>query len=83
MYSDERFAVSSKLELDLLLPSGEVVTCLAEVAWVTKLDARSSPAVYDIGLRFLQLPDGTATRIAEVLRWEDDRDPASADNEER
>lgn len=63
IYADEAFKVGRKLELDLLLPEGDTVTCLAEVAWSHEL-GDGDVAPYDIGLRFLKVPAEALEQIS-------------------
>lgn len=64
IYADEAFKVGRKLELDLLLPEGAVVTCLAEVAWCQPLP-EGDVAGFDVGLRFLEVPEEAADLISQ------------------
>ena len=66
IYSDERFKIGRKLELDLRLPDGSPLQCIAEVAWIQALP-EGAPAAYDLGLRFLKVPPGGIERIASIL----------------
>ena len=66
VFSDEPFRVGERLEVELFLPDGESVECLAEVMWLRTPPA-GTPAQYDVGLMFLDLPDPTRVRLSEVV----------------
>lgn len=70
VYSDEVFSVGAKFEVELFLPDCSSITCLAEVVWIRKLDP-GSPAAYDVGLQFLDVPREYAQRLSEVLEKTD------------
>ena len=65
-YSDEAQAVGTRLELELFLPAGGSVTCLAEIVWVEELP-EDAPARFETGLRFVQVEPEELSRIAAVL----------------
>ncbi len=71
IYSDESYKVDSKLELDLLLPDSHSVKCLARVVWVKQLDG-GAPAKYDIGLKFLQVPEHARVKLSSVLEADEE-----------
>ncbi len=56
IYSDERFEIDQKLELELFFPNGFSGKGLARVVWIKELPPGSG-AVYDVGLEFLELPE--------------------------
>jgi len=64
--TDEKVAVGTRLELELLLPAGSSVTCLAEIVWIEPL-AKGAPARFEMGLRFVQVEPEELNRIASVL----------------
>ena len=64
--SDENFKPGHRLELDVILPSGEVLRCWAEVVWVTSREP-DGEARYDVGLRFTDLAEPDIQRLAAVL----------------
>jgi hypothetical protein len=66
VFSDERFGVGKKLDLDVLLPHGESVRCWAEVVWLLEMDA-GGPAKFDIGLKFTDMAPSDIQRLAKVL----------------
>ncbi|HVO20682.1 MAG TPA: PilZ domain-containing protein [Anaeromyxobacter sp.] len=65
-YSDEKEALGTRLELELFLPAGASVTCLAEIVWIEPL-AEGAPARFEMGLRFVQVEPEELNRIAAVL----------------
>lgn len=66
VFSDERFTVGSRLDLDVLLPDTSTVRCWAEVVWLVELDA-GAPAGFDVGLRFTDMAAADIQRLAAVL----------------
>lgn len=60
IYSDEKYALGSLLKMELFASGAPSVTYTAEVASIEALPA-GAPAVYDVGLRFVDLtPDALA-----------------------
>jgi hypothetical protein len=60
IYSDEKYALGALLKMELFAQGAESVTYTAEVVWIEALPA-GSPAIYDVGLRFVDLrPDALA-----------------------
>lgn len=66
VYSDEPFHVDDQLTVELFLPDGASVSCLARVAWQRPLP-EGSPAVYDVGLELLEAPSEGLERLGQVL----------------
>lgn len=67
VYSDDPFAVGDRLEIDLLSADGDdFVTCLTEVVWIREI-AGGSPARYDVGLRFLEIPAAARAMIEDLV----------------
>jgi c-di-GMP-binding flagellar brake protein YcgR len=64
--SDEDFKPGHRLELEVVLPSGEFLRCWAEVVWVASREA-DGEARYDVGLRFTDLAESDIQRLAAVL----------------
>lgn len=68
VYSDEEFEIGTRLEIDLLTADGDdFVTCLTEVTWVRTLTA-DAPAPFDVGLRFLEVPERAQAMIEGLIR---------------
>lgn len=67
VYTDDRHQVGEHLELELFLPEGEAVTLDTQVMWVDALGA-DAPAKFEIGLRFVDLPEIDRERLEAVLR---------------
>jgi hypothetical protein len=65
-YSDEAMAVGQLLEVDVLLPDGEVATSVAPVDWVESLPP-GRPARFEVGLRVVHAPLGHLDRLEAVL----------------
>jgi c-di-GMP-binding flagellar brake protein YcgR len=67
VYSDDGYAVGDRLEIDLLTADGDdFVTCLTEVVWIRELPS-GSPAAFDVGLRFLEIPPAAKAMIEDLV----------------
>jgi Tfp pilus assembly protein PilZ len=66
VFSDERFSIGSRLDLDVLLPDGSTVRCWAKVVWLTEL-VPEDQAKFDIGLKFTDMAPIDVQRLASVL----------------
>jgi PilZ domain len=66
IFSDESFKPGHRLELDVVLPSGEYLRCWAQVMWVMSREP-DGEAMYDVGLRFTDLAERDIQRLAAVL----------------
>lgn len=76
VYSDDPYEKGHRLEIDLLDADGdEFVTCLTEVVWIRELPP-NSPARYDVGLRFLEIPAAARARIEALVNTARARDDA-------
>jgi c-di-GMP-binding flagellar brake protein YcgR len=76
VYSDDPFAVSDRLEIDLLSADGDdFVTCLTEVVWIREV-AGGRPARYDVGLRFLEIPARARAMLQDIVTRAQEREPA-------
>lgn len=51
-YSDERYKIGSRLELELSFPGGESAVVLAEVVWVDSLP-EGGPSLFEVGMRYV------------------------------
>lgn len=75
VYSDEEFELGTRLEIDLLSADGDdFVTVLTEVVWQSPIEG-GKPAQYDVGLRFLEIPDRARAMIENLVgrgRQDDD-----------
>jgi hypothetical protein len=65
-YSDEAMLAGHLLEVDVLLPDGEVATAVAQVDWVEPIPG-GKPARYEVGLRVVHAPLGHLDRLQSVL----------------
>lgn len=90
VFSDERMKVGSKLNLELMPDPETSVSVLARVAWIDELP-EDSPAKYDVGLEFLDVPEEMISRLAAILQRDEDfkraveeapRDPVWEDDDE-
>lgn len=66
VYSDDHFAVGSRLDLDILLPEQASVRCWAVVVWLAELGS-DAPARFDVGLRFTDMAPSDIQRLASAL----------------
>ncbi len=67
VYSDDAFEVGSRMEIDLMAETGDdFVTCVTEVVWIRELPGRK-PAMYDVGLQFLDVPPKGRSMIEKLL----------------
>ena len=71
VYSDDRLKKGTKLNLELLAGPDNVVQVLARVVWVDELP-KGSPAKFDVGLEFLDVPEEMASRLALILQKDED-----------
>jgi hypothetical protein len=67
VYSDDRLAVGTPLDLELVLGGGATVRCWARVVWIDELSAPSA-AAYEIGLEFTDMADADRALLGEALR---------------
>lgn len=65
-YSDERYKVGKRLELELAFPDGESATVLAEVVWVEALPD-DAPARFDVGMRYVDTTAHDLTLLHRAL----------------
>jgi hypothetical protein len=66
VFSDEEFAVGTRLDLDVQLPDGSMVRCWAEVVWVVALGPVAE-ARFDVGLKFTDMAPDDLQRLSAVL----------------
>jgi hypothetical protein len=66
VFSDDAHTLGTRLELELLLADGQTLVFDAEVVWLDKLP-EGSPALYDVGLRYIAPQEGEISRLSEVL----------------
>jgi len=71
VYSDERLKLGTKLNLELLSAPDSSVKVLARVVWIDELEA-GSPARYDVGLEFLDVPEEMTSRLTAILQKDED-----------
>ncbi len=69
LYADDAAAPGDRLELELFLPGDVEIVCRVEVVWVEKLP-EGAPALYDVGMRFVEISDQDRERLGSVLRAE-------------
>jgi hypothetical protein len=75
VFSDERMKIGSKLNLELMPEPETSVQVLARVAWIDELP-EDSPAKFDVGLEFLDVPEEMISRLAAILQRDEDFKPA-------
>src|SRR5512143_2296630 len=66
IYSDDVFEIGTRIELELLAAGDETIEFNARVVWVDVLPA-GAPALYDVGLEFLELSDGAKRHLEALL----------------
>jgi len=66
-YSDDRYPLGKRLELELFFPDGRGAVVLAEVVWIESLP-EGGPARYDVGVRFLDCTVESLELIQEAVR---------------
>jgi hypothetical protein len=91
VFSDDRLKLGTKLNLELLAAPDNTVQVLARVVWIDELEA-GSPARYDVGLEFLDVPEEMISRLSDILQKDEEymrelevpppRDPVWDDDEE-
>jgi c-di-GMP-binding flagellar brake protein YcgR len=67
VYSDERYEVGQKLELELFFPNDVSGKSIARVVWIKELPPGSG-AVYDVGLEFLEIPEKAIKEFLAVFK---------------
>jgi hypothetical protein len=65
-FSDERYVVGKRLELELAFQDGESATVLAEVVWIEALPT-GSPALFDVGMRYVDASPEDMDRLQRAL----------------
>jgi len=66
IWSDEKLHVGERLRIDLILPEGEPVRALVQVAWHQALPD-DAPARWELGLQMLELNKDDLDRLQAVL----------------
>ena len=74
VYSDDRLKLGRKLNVELLAEPGCTIQVLARVVWIDELE-KGSPARYDVGLEFLDVPEEMTSRLAAILQKDEDYEP--------
>ncbi len=69
IYSEDKFKIGKRLELELLLPNDIVLTCTVRVVWQNPFP-EGSKTKYDIGLQFLDLPVDGLQYLTKLLEPE-------------
>jgi Tfp pilus assembly protein PilZ len=67
IYSDTRWDIGEKVDLELHFPNGFSGQGKARVVWIKELPPASGSS-YDVGLEFLDLPEGVRKELAEALK---------------
>ncbi|MEM6295293.1 MAG: PilZ domain-containing protein [Myxococcota bacterium] len=66
VYSDEPFDIGARFEVELFLEDRSSVNCLTEVMWIRDVPG-GDPAAYDIGLKFLHVPEAAYAKLDALL----------------
>ncbi len=67
IYSDTRWHVGDKVQIELHFPNGFSGIGSARVVWIKELPPDSG-AGYDVGLEFLELPEEAIKELKETLK---------------
>jgi hypothetical protein len=67
IYSDERFYVGQKLELEFFFPNGSIIKATAGVVWTKELPP-GSEAIFDVGMEFTELSEEARKELEGVLK---------------
>jgi hypothetical protein len=71
VFSDDRLRIGTRLNIELLDAPTSTVQVLARVVWIDELDA-GSPALFDVGLEFLDVPEEMMSRLMAILEKDED-----------
>lgn len=71
IFSDDPMKVGELLKLEFFLPDVSPRTYTVEVVWIESLPA-GAPALYDVGLKFIQLEPADLGLLVTVLGPEED-----------
>ena len=71
VYSDDRMKVGTRVDLELLASPDSTVQVLAQVVWIDELGS-GGPARYDVGLEFLGVAEEMRSRLASILRKDEE-----------
>lgn len=66
IYSDDKFKIGKRLEIELLLSDDDILRFTAKVVWQNPLP-ESAAASYDVGLQFLDIPQDGLQRLSKIL----------------
>ncbi len=66
IFSDDKFKVGKRLELELFLPNDDILMFTAKVVWQHELPPDETVR-YDVGLQFLDVPKDKLEVLQEVL----------------
>ena len=67
IFSDEKFKIGKRLEIEFFLPSGFSITAIAQVVWIDELPPNSD-SLFDVGLEFINLPPHALKELEAVLK---------------
>jgi hypothetical protein len=71
VYSDDKLKLGKRLHLELYAAPGSTIQVLARVVWIDELEA-GSPARYDVGFEFLDVPEEMMSRLAAIMQKDED-----------
>lgn len=66
IYSDERFEVGKRMEVELFMPGDFSITATARVVWIDELPP-DADARFDVGLQFMDLAPEAMEQLKAVL----------------
>ncbi|MCC6809791.1 MAG: PilZ domain-containing protein [Deltaproteobacteria bacterium] len=66
IYTDDRYKVGDRLELEVLLPDKTWIVVEAQVVWLSAI-ASGEPAKFDVGLEFSKIAAADAEKLAALI----------------
>lgn len=66
IYSDDKYKVGDRLELEVLLPDKSWITVEAQIVWITAIQS-GDPARFDVGLEFSKIAAKDAEKLAALI----------------
>ncbi len=67
IYSNDKFTMGKRLEIELLLPEDDVLGFTAKVVWQQELPDDESVR-YDVGLQFIDVPADKFDDLSQILK---------------
>jgi c-di-GMP-binding flagellar brake protein YcgR len=70
IHCDEELEIDRQLEMEFILPNGNILVAIAQVKWTSKLP-EDSDAAYAAGLQFMHLNPDAAEELKKFLEHSD------------